>query len=84
MMAVYTELTKQPIGDLLSAYALGDLQSFRGAGDGIENTTYFLSLDSGGELVLTLFESLGRDALPFYIELTSALHDKGLPAPCPL
>ncbi|MFP6824761.1 MAG: homoserine kinase [Pseudohongiellaceae bacterium] len=83
-MAVYTELTKQQIGDLLSAYELGDLQSLRGAGDGIENTTYFLSLDSGTELVLTLFESLSRDALLFYIELTSALHDKCLPVPCPL
>ncbi|MCH8174569.1 MAG: homoserine kinase [Proteobacteria bacterium] len=83
-MAVYTELTEQQIGDLLSAYKLGDLQSFRGASDGIENTTYFLSLDSGAELVLTLFESLSKDALLFYIELTSALHNKGLPVPCPL
>lgn len=83
-MAVYTELTKRQIGDLLGTYALGGLRSFRGASDGIENTTYFLSLDGGAELVLTLFESLGRDALLFYIELTCALHGRGLPVPCPL
>lgn len=83
-MAVYTELTDGQISELLGAYGLGDLQSFHGAGDGIENTTYFLSLRSGVELVLTLFETFSREVLPFYIELTSALHDKGLPVPCPI
>ncbi|MDP6414404.1 MAG: phosphotransferase, partial [Gammaproteobacteria bacterium] len=60
------------------------MQSFRGAEDGIENTTYFLVLESGEQLVLTLFESFSRVELPFYIELTNALNARGLPVPCPV
>ena len=83
-MAVYTKLTKMQIGELLTRYDLGALQSFRGAEDGIENTTYFLVLENGEQLVLTLFESFSSAELPFYIELTSALNARGLPVPCPM
>jgi len=83
-MTVYTELTEQQISALLSHYDMGPLQSYHGASDGIENTTYFVNLDSGQELVLTLFETIDKHALGFYIDLTNALHDRSLPVPCPL
>ncbi|MDP6652180.1 MAG: phosphotransferase [Gammaproteobacteria bacterium] len=34
--------------------------------------------------MLTLFEVFGPEQLPFYIELTGALHERDLPVPCPL
>ena len=83
-MTVYTELTELQISALLSHYDMGHLQSYHGASDGIENTTYFVNLNSGRKLVLTLFEDIDEHALGFYIDLTDALNDRSLPVPCPL
>ena len=35
-------------------------------------------------MVLTLFENITRDELPFYITLTRGLNAAGMPVPCPL
>ena len=83
-MAVYTNLSKSDINELLSFFGLSKLRNFQGASAGIENTTYFLTLVDGLQLVLTLFESITRDELPFYITLTHGLNAAGMPVPCPL
>jgi len=83
-MAVYTELTENQIGTLLRKYDLGELSAYQGASDGIENTTYFVQLVTGEEFVVTLFEFIEKEVLPFHIELTSTLCSRGLPVPSPL
>ncbi len=83
-MAVYTNLSESDINELLSIFGLSKLQNFQGASSGIENTTYFLGLADGLQLVLTLFETITRDELPFYISLTCDLNAAGMPVPCPL
>ena len=49
---------------------------------GIENTNYFVDTDRG-EYVLTLFERLAWEQLPFYLHLMQHLAKRGLPVPKP-
>ena len=65
-MAVYTEVSEQEARTLLHALDLGELTQLRACSGGIENTNYFLTTDQG-EWVLTLFERLSAEQLPFYL-----------------
>jgi homoserine kinase type II len=58
------------------------VQALRPISSGIENTNYFLSTSSG-EWVLTLFERLNAEQLPFYLNLMRHLARHGLPVPEP-
>src|SRR5690606_4690196 len=81
-MAVFTPVSEHDAQQLLTAYALGELVSLRGITAGIENTNYFLTTTQS-EYVLTLFEVLTREQLPFYIELMHHLATHGVPVPEP-
>ncbi|HEY0295831.1 MAG TPA: homoserine kinase [Bordetella sp.] len=81
-MAVFTPVSDDDARALLARYNLGTLVSLRGITSGIENTNYFLGT-SRGEYVLTLFEVLTREQLPFYIELMHHLAQRGIPVPEP-
>lgn len=81
-MAVFTEVTPAEAGELLSTLGLGALQSLQGISSGIENTNYFVSTDRG-EHVLTLFERLSAEQLPFYLNLMQHLAARGIPVPAP-
>jgi len=67
---------------MLSALDLGVLQSLQGCASGIENTNYFVSSDKG-DYVLTLFERLRFEQLPFYLNLMDHLAQRGIPVPAP-
>ena len=81
-MAVFTEVSHLDATGLLSALGLGTLQSLQGCASGIENTNYFASTEQG-DYVLTLFERLGFQQLPFYLELMRHLAERGIPVPAP-
>ena len=81
-MAVFTEVTPAEAGALLSTLGLGALQSLQGIHSGIENTNYFVHTDRGDH-VLTLFERLSADQLPFYLNLMQHLAARGIPVPAP-
>lgn len=81
-MAVFTPVSDDNARELLKSYNLGDLVSLQGITAGIENTNYFLTTTKG-EFVLTLFEVLTLEQLPFYIELMYYLAAKGIPVPEP-
>jgi homoserine kinase type II len=81
-MAVFTEVTPQEAAGLLSTLKLGELKSMQGCASGIENTNYFVSTDQG-DYVLTLFERLGFEQLPFYLQLMAHLAQRGIPVPAP-
>lgn len=81
-MAVFTEVSPALASALLTQLELGSLTELRGIQGGIENTNYFASTDRG-EYVLTLFERLNFDQLPFYLELMKHLANKGIPVPNP-
>jgi homoserine kinase type II len=81
-MAVYTEVTETQANDLMLALNLGQLTALSGIKGGIENTNYFASTDQG-EYVLTLFERLTHEQLPFYLFLMKHLAERGIPVPDP-
>jgi homoserine kinase type II len=54
----------------------------QGCAGGIENTNYFVTT-SRGEYVLTLFERLSFEQLPFYLALMKHLAARGIPVPDP-
>ena len=81
-MAVYTEVSFDEAAALVSRLGLGELSALQGIRGGIENTNYFVDT-SAGHYVLTVFERLGADQLPFYLQLMKHLADRGIPVPGP-
>ncbi|MGS0757577.1 phosphotransferase, partial [Roseateles sp. GG27B] len=81
-MAVFTEVTEHQAQALVSRLELGQVQALRGISAGIENTNYFVITDQG-EFVLTLFERLTFEQLPFYLHLMKHLAACGLAVPDP-
>ena len=81
-MAVFTEVSHDEASALLHTLNLGTLQELRGIQGGIENTNYFATTDQG-EYVLTLFERLSFEQLPFYLHLMKHLAARGIPVPDP-
>ncbi|WP_430407695.1 homoserine kinase [Hydrogenophaga sp.] len=85
-MAVYTEVAFAEAAALLHTLDLGDLTELRGIQGGIENTNYFVTSEREGvtqEHVLTVFERLGFEQLPFYLHLMKFLAERGIPVPAP-
>ena len=85
-MAVYTALGQDALIDWLACHAVGELVSWSGIQSGIENTNYFVTTrDASGErrFVLTLFERLGPEQLPYYLSLMEHLAGHGIPCPAP-
>ena len=81
-MAVFTKVSPKEARALLTRLQLGELLKLRGIEGGIENTNYFVTSDSG-EFVLTLFERLTAEQLPFYLHLMRHLARAGIPVPDP-
>jgi homoserine kinase type II len=81
-MAVFTEVTPSQADSLMQSLNLGPLTELRGIEGGIENTNYFATTTQG-EYVLTLFERLTQEQLPFYLYLMKHLAGLGIPVPDP-
>jgi homoserine kinase type II len=81
-MAVYTEVAFDAAASLMASAGLGPLLTLSPCPGGIENTNYFADTASG-RYVLTLFERLSADLLPFYLALMKHHADRGLPVPKP-
>ena len=81
-MAVYTEVSRDEASALLARLGLGELTGLAGIRSGIENTNYFADTTQG-RYVLTVFERLTFEQLPFYLHLMQHLAGRGLPVPCP-
>ena len=81
-MAVFTEVSPKEVAGLLAQYNIGEFVSMKGITSGIENTNYYVSTDRGC-FVLTIFERLTAQELPFYLQLCRHLGNKGLPVSAP-
>ncbi len=85
-MAVYTEVSVSEAQSLFAQLGLGEVTHLKGCQGGIENTNYFVDCETNGashRYVLTLFERLTREQLPFYLYLMKHLASRGIPVPDP-
>ncbi len=81
-MAVFTEVSVREARAFVAHLGAGRLLALRPIASGIENTNYFVSTDRG-EWVLTLFERMTFEQLPFCLRLMQHLAAAGLPVPDP-
>ncbi|MDO4249483.1 MAG: homoserine kinase [Neisseria sp.] len=82
-MSVYTSVSNDEIHDFLSFYDLGHFVSLQGIAQGVTNSNYFLTT-STGRYVLTLFETLRQDELPFFLLLKHHLNNLKIACPAPI
>ncbi len=81
-MAVYTEVRFDVADALFQRLGLGALTDLQGIRSGIENTNYYAAT-ARGQWVLTLFERLSAQQLPYYLRLMEHLALLGIPVPAP-
>ena len=81
-MSVYTPVTAEELEAWLTRYAVGALVAQSPIAAGIENTNYFVTTTKG-RYVLTLYERLPADELPFYLNLMAHLARAGVECPAP-
>ena len=83
-MAVYTQVDEEELENFLSGYDLGNVMSFKGIAEGIENTNYLLHTERG-YFILTLYEKRVAAAdLPFFVGLMEHLAARGINCPQPV
>ncbi len=83
-MAVYTEVSDEDLKAFAAAYAIGEIVSYKGIAEGVENSNYMLQAASG-TFILTLYERRVDPAdLPFFLGLMEHLARAGVPSPIPL
>lgn len=83
-MAVYTEVSDSALIEYLKNYQIGELHSFKGIAEGVENSNYFLSTDAGS-FILTLYEKrVNKNDLPFFLGLMEHFANKGMDCPLPV
>lgn len=82
-MSVYTKVSFDELAAWLLRYALSPLVDLAPIASGIENTNYFVTTEDE-RLVLTLYERLPAEDLPFYLNLMAHLAQQGIPAPAPV
>ena len=81
-MEVYTDVSFIEADALLQRLGLGALTDLQGIRSGIENTNYYATT-ARGQWVLTLFERLPAERLPYYLLLMQHLAAQGIPVPAP-
>jgi homoserine kinase type II len=82
-LSVYTPVSEAELATWLGNYSVGRLVSCEPIKAGIENSNYFVTTTQG-RYVLTLFERLAAEELPFYINLMAHLARHGIPCPAPI
>jgi homoserine kinase type II len=81
-VAVFTPVEDADLAHWLEQFSVGSLLRLEGIAGGIENSNFFADTDQG-RFVLTLFERLPEEELPFYLELMRYVGERGVPCPVP-
>ena len=83
-MAVYTDVAAEELTSFLAGYELGELLSYKGIAEGVENSN-FLVHTSNGHFILTLYEKrVAAGDVPFFLALMEHLASRGLTCPQPV
>jgi homoserine kinase type II len=83
-LAVYTDVAAEELADFLAGYDVGELLSYKGIAEGVENSN-FLVHTTQGNFILTLYEKrTAAGDLPFFLGLMEHLASRGLTCPQPV
>ena len=83
-MAVYTDVAADELAEFLDQYDVGELLSYKGIAEGVENSNFLLHTTSGS-FFLTLYEKrVAKDDLPFFLGLMAHLAGHGISCPQPV
>jgi homoserine kinase type II len=83
-MAVFTKVSKEDIENFIKNYSIGNLISFEGIVEGIENTNYKITTNNH-HYILTIFEKrVNPKELPFFMSLQKELVAHGFDCPLPI
>ncbi|MGY4304111.1 homoserine kinase type II [Bradyrhizobium sp. USDA 4369] len=82
-MAVYTDVAADELADFLKTYDIGELLSYKGIAEGVENSNFLLHTTKG-HFILTLYEKrVAVDDLPYFLGLMAHLAERGVSCPQP-
>src|SRR5213595_2962061 len=82
-MAVYTDVAAEDLAEFLKGYDIGELRSYKGIAEGVENSNFLLHT-SKGAFILTLYEKrVAVDDLPYFLSLMAHLAERGVRCPQP-
>jgi len=82
-MAVYTDVAADELAEFLKAYEIGELLSYKGIAEGVENSNFLLHTTKGA-FILTLYEKrVAVDDLPYFLSLMAYLAERGVRCPQP-
>jgi homoserine kinase type II len=83
-MAVYTDVAADELAEFLAAYDIGELLSYKGIAEGVENSNFLLHT-TAGSFFLTLYEKrVAKNDLPFFLGLMAHLAGHGIVCPQPV
>ena len=83
-MAVYTDVAADDLNKFLTGYEIGELRSYKGIAEGVENSNFLLHT-AAGSFILTLYEKrVTEKDLPFFLALMEHLHARGITCPQPV
>ena len=82
-MAVFTPVSLDDLTQWMTQFDLGKPLALKGISSGIENSNFFLTTETG-EFVLTIFEKLTFEQLPFYLQLMRHLAERDVLVPAPV
>ena len=83
-MAVYTDVSAEDLGRFLASYGLGELLSYKGIAEGVENSNFLVHTGTG-HYILTLYEKrVAAGDVPFFLALMEHLHARGITCPQPV
>jgi len=83
-MAVYTDVAADELAEYLAGYDIGELLSYKGIAEGVENSNFLLHT-SAGYFILTLYEKrVAKRDLPFFLGLMTHLATHGINCPQPV
>ena len=83
---MFTEVSFDEAREFVARLNVGSLTGLRGIKAGIENSNFFVDTERGGapaHWVLTIFERLTFEQLPFYLHLMKHLAQHDIPVPEP-
>lgn len=82
-MAVYTDVAAEDLAEFLEGYDIGELLSYKGIAEGVENSNFLLHTTKGA-YILTLYEKrVAVDDLPYFLSLMAHLAERGVRCPQP-